>query len=51
MIKRKFLVYFYKNNFSLRWCDYVLAYNLDEAWSIAEEKFGVGNIESVSLEP
>lgn len=48
---KKFLVYFYKNNFKTRWHDYVFANDVDEAWEKAELSFGKGNIESVSLEP
>ena len=50
MIKRKFLVYYYKNNFSTRGYTYVFANSVDKAWKLAEEIFGKGNIESVSLE-
>ena len=49
--KKKFLVYFYKNNFATRWHDYIFASDVDEAWKKAEVSFGKGNIESVSLEP
>ena len=51
MDKRKFLVYYYKNNFSVRWYNYIFANNVDDAWKMAEQSFGKGNIESVSLEP
>lgn len=49
--KRRYLVYFYKKNFSIRWYDYIFAYDVDDAWITAESLFGKGNIESVSLEP
>ena len=49
MIKRKFLVYYYKNSLANRWYDYIFAIDVDVAWEKAELSVGKGNIESVSL--
>ena len=49
--KRKFLVYFYKDNFTIRWYNYVYAADIDAAWLMTESLYGKGNIESISLEP
>lgn len=44
---KRWLVYYYTNDFKFRRYTFVLAQNLNEAWIKSEKMFGIGNIESV----
>ncbi len=44
---RKYLLYYYTNDFLIRKYTHIYAVNLDKAWREAEQKYGKGCLETM----
>lgn len=44
---KKFLLYYYTNNFAVRRYTYVYAIDIDEAWDKAKQQYGEENLETI----